>query len=116
MTGLNFVGNNDTTLNDTIDAVNQNNPTIHSNFGHQFGNVSTNLSEVNHAGQIETDGGHQSVIFWVLLGLCMLFFAWLCFVYRRKIWHKIVSLTCSKTSSHRSSEMCLKDKMELWNV
>lgn len=37
MTGLNFVGNNDTTLNDTIDAVNQNNPTIHSNFGHQFG-------------------------------------------------------------------------------
>lgn len=51
----------------------------------------TKLSEIHHAEQIKT-GGHQHVIFWIFLGLCVFLFAWLCFIFRKKIWHKIVHL------------------------
>lgn len=126
MKGLTFLGYNDITLNDTVDAEYQNNSAFKSTtYGHQFGktyyyesifmcsvliwlpiliiilnvfyqiccyifseeNITT-LNEINHTGQNETDGGHQSVIFWVSLGLCVLFCAWLCYYFRRIFWHR----------------------------
>lgn len=51
------------------------------------------MSELNHAGQNETDDGHQYVIFWVLLGLCVLLFCIsLLYFLKKKIGHQIVHL------------------------
>lgn len=107
MTGLSFVGHGNATLNNTIDAIEQSNSKLNSTtYGHMFEKNITNLSEVNHSGQNKTDGGHQDVIFWALSGLCvLLFFAWLCFIFHRKLWNKIVhNCPVPKSQAHRSSE------------
>lgn len=113
MAELFFVGHGNATLDDTIYAMDENNSTLNfTTSGHHFirdiliiilynilanlycifseKNI-TKLSEIHHARQIKTDG-HQHVIFWIFLGLYVFLFAWLCFIFRRKIRHKIVHL------------------------
>lgn len=82
MIGLYIVGDDDTTLNVTVDTLDQNNSTYNfTTYGQPFGNVFTNMSQINYAGR----GGHQNVIFWIFLGLCsLLFVAWLCFIIRKR--------------------------------